>query len=814
MQSYICRLRIWYVSFFLLSTTLLSQTIIKGRVSDKATGKPLVSANVFLENKTIGSATDKDGLYRISLPDNIGVEVIIIVEYIGYESDSAKISITSEKSLTQNFELLQSPLQLQNVLVTANRIEQNLQDVSIAATAIDATELRYRTANMSWEALAVVPNLSYDFNITSQVHFTIRGFTSNVEITGIETGIAMYVDDVYIPRAYGLGTLLLDVERLEVMRGPQGTMFGKNAIGGVVQMVSAKPAMRNFGSLELVPGNFNALLVRGGLNTMLVENKLALTVSGAVNRRNLWIENLNVDNPQPGHTLNWGLKGALLWKINPNVDFTLRGIFSKDDKGETTVEYIGKPEGSPWPGVDQNGEDRIVDTDAPNIVERELYNVSGYFDIRIGQNKLTSITAATGASRYFFNDLDYTRFNGLTNGSREKFKTFSQEIRFTSGANKKFSYQGGLYYLNEQITGPPYVSVHPELLVLLGVTADDFFETASVNSEIKTHSFAPFFSGSYRINEHWRLSGGLRYTIERKKLEYSQEVTPYYDPTLTIISGIAVPLPAADSPEEILTREAEDNEPSGDIGLDYRFNQNIMTYGKFTRGFKGGGFNASFNSDATGGNLTFEPERVNSIEAGIKSIFADNRIRLNVALFYQDYQNKQEALVGATGVTVATAEEVDGYGFELETSSIIYPGLQADLSIGYLNMTFKKFMLGDEDLSGNRVDKSPDWTVAFSPQYRTPIFASYQLLARIDLNYTGKSYNDLTNSEVIARRPVTLVNGRIGLSTLNDRYSLALWGKNLTDETFALFGWEFFWGDQLALNPPRMFGLEFRLNVN
>lgn len=241
-----------------------------------------------------------------------------------------------------------------------------------------------------------------------------------------------------------------------------------------------------------------------------------------------------------------------------------------------------------------------------------------------------------------------------------------------------------------------------------------------------------------------------------------------------------------------------------------------MGYAKFVRGFKGAGFNTSVITDPTGGGLVFKPEYVNSYEVGIKSKFSD-RVRLNAALFYTDYLNKQELLDQGTRVKVANANKTRGWGFETEFSGMIKK-FRLDVSLGYLNFKYIDFPFGEDEngnpvnYAGNRLLKAPNFTFSFAPEYITTLGEKKKLFVGLNFNQTGKAYNDISNSEVIARQAAAIVNGRIAIAPRDGKWSIALWGKNLTNRQFIQHGWEYDWGDQISWSRPRYWGVEVYLN--
>jgi iron complex outermembrane receptor protein len=255
-----------------------------------------------------------------------------------------------------------------------------------------------------------------------------------------------------------------------------------------------------------------------------------------------------------------------------------------------------------------------------------------------------------------------------------------------------------------------------------------------------------------------------------------------------------------------------------------------LLYFNFSRGFKGSGFNLAFTPDVNAEKAAFQfkPEFLNSFEVGIK-LKSSNRYLWNAAVFVTDFKNKQEVVTAGPSTFVANAERIQGQGFEGEFTGIWTSFFRTDVSIGLLNLRYLDFpfitpfpifledgtvidQFDNIQLSGNKTYKAPNFTFKFSPEFHAPLGKELKVLLRADYDFVGKVYNDIFNTESIARAPAGFLNARLSFSTVNERFSISLWGKNLTNELVNQHGWRYTWGDAVSVNAPRMVGIELRTN--
>lgn len=819
----------------ILPSIFHAQIIIQGKIKDLTNNEPLIGAFVSVNGSNLTSVSDEKGAYSLIVPTpKEAVKLILSVSHLGYKDLFVIVDalpIDDGENIFKSFELEPDPLTLKRVIVEANKVEEELQDVPIAASVIDAKEMERRTVSNTQEAFSSVPNMVTDAYLPSRATFSIRGLASDFTNLGVENSVGMYIDDVYHSRSFNFNSTLFDIERVEVLRGPQGTLFGKNTIGGVLHVHSEKPKFGNFGSIELSAGNFTYLQARGKANFQLVEDKLALRLTGAYRKRDGYLLEENSDVADQNGTLFYGGRASLRYKPNSNIDIVLKGSYSKDDRADFTIDYKVPDSGFNTIAVDSTQHDhfdrRVSQNEKDVFFKREGYSTVGKIDVKLGKiHKLTSVTAYNSTTSSFLRDFDATSVNAGVFGKDSEISAFSQEIRIaTPRENRKLFYIAGLYYLKEQLINNDTLGAKPGLINLwealfaqrgIPLTLpDDYNESVRNGSVIDATSYAAFLSGSYEFTERIRLNAGIRFSHEEKTINYWQRCNcPLPLPPLAFL--VAPPLGSESTPIE---RSVDNSVASGNIGMDFKTTDKVLIYINLSRGFKGAGFNVSFTPDGNpdASPFTFKREILNSYEIGLK-LRQSNRIQFNAAAFITDFRDKQEVVASGNQVFVANAKAVQGQGIEAEFTGVWNKFFKTDVSMGALNLKYLDFPFVDPftmdslNLSGNRAFKAPSFTFKFAPEFHTQLGKELKVLLRLDYNYVGKAYNDIFNTESLARQGTGILNARLAFTTRNERFSLAIWGKNLTEQGYIQHAWSFIFGDHVAINPPRMIGVELRAN--
>ena len=706
------------------------------------------------------------------------------------------------------------------VVVTAQKREERLLDVPISLTALSDEQLEETGVRELKEVGEYVPNLQISAGNNFETTVTIRGVGAQSRNIGFDGRVGIYLDGVFLGQSQSLNQELLDLERVEVLRGPQGTLFGKNTVAGAVNIVTKKPGDEFEGEIGVDVGNLGYREIKGFVNVPLSDSVAAkVSVSRA-------LRDGYVDNTFTGKDLintdSWAYRGQLRirpndkWDINASIDGliaderTLGGIPVTDPLGIFPVPFV----------LDQ------VALSIDPTVERDLIGgaleASYTFD---NDYTLKSITGYRSSENRFVNPIDYSALDILTVDYTDTFDQFSEELQIISPDHGAFSYVAGLYYFNldaktnrEVIVGNDFVDGIVGTLYNIGAF-DAFLPPAPAlsnqqvsvllgnmdpieglklfsNGDVTTENTALYFNGTYDLTDKMTLGIGARYS------QVEKEGSWFLDGRNSGMFPIGSTGPDKQNPTpEIFSLSEDFFSPA--LSLSYALGDDVNIYGKFASGFKSGGFNLDFVNPgeiAANPTLQFDQESVDNFEIGLKGAFLDNRLNLNVAAFYavyDDFQVQQQVDLGGgnTANRINNAGSVETNGLELEATFYATDDLTLQGSLGLLDAVYEEFLGGGtegEDVSGNKLPAS-DISATFSVQYERPISSLASVLTiRGDVTHQG---NFFTTADNITEFPtaggpvpfgevddLTQVNLRLGLVSDNGHWRAYLWGRNLNDD--------------------------------
>ena len=698
------------------------------------------------------------------------------------------------------------PRVLEEVIVTAQKREMEMQSVPIALSVVDQQEIESRAIADFSELFALMPNTTFDQKVSAIPSLSIRGVTSNVDNIGIEAGVGVAVDDVFLGRPSAFSVNLIDIERVEVLRGPQGTLFGKNTIGGLVNIVTAKPRNEFGAEADFTYGEDELTQFRGYVTGPIASERLAGKLSFTVKERDGWVENTN---PQAEDLMSvdfWGLRGQLLGTPSDGFSWLLSAEYSEDDSVENYNDLLS----GPLAAFDGDPYDRKIGTSVNDLFQREIYGLSLKLDWDWNGLEFVSVTALRGVDWAGRNDQDYTLIPFFESAREEEQDQFSQEFRVLGGSDD-FKWIAGLYYFDQEQAGvdtlfldegtPPFFGLPP---------FPGYEERAETQSTLDTKSLAAFVSGTWYFADRWNLNAGLRYTDEDKDFSYRQDLTFY-----EVAPGVPLGLIAAFNPTVLpFTDSRSDSDWSGDLSLGYAFSEDVNGYAKISRGFKAGGFDTTASPVPDPGSLAFDPETLVSYEIGLKSDLAQRRVRLNLAAFYSDYQDKQEVFFNGVISSTSNAASATIKGLEADLTALATDWLRLGAAFGYQKAEYDEYVdpIAGRDFSGNRLAGVPEWTGALYGQIDRQLVNGWAWMLRADLSYEDETESSQANTPLYSLESRTLVNARLGLTSPSGRWSVSLWSKNLLDEDYAVgkFAISGLFTDYISLNQPRSWGLELR----
>ncbi len=690
-----------------------------------------------------------------------------------------------------------APASLGKIVVTAQKRPEPMQEVPVAISVISSQEIENRGIAGFTELLGQMPNTVIEQSVSSQPSISIRGISSSVNNIGMESGVGVAIDDVFIGRPSAFSTQLIDIERVEVLRGPQGTLFGKNTIGGLVNIVTSKPAETFAGAVDYTTGTNNLRQVRGYV-TSGIGGGMAAKVSFTSKDKDGWVENRNT---AASNLMTENFKGVRA-QLTGGTASTVSWLISADYSKDNAVENYYDIRSGALAAVDSNGEDRSIATNGNDYLHRTMQGVSLKADWRWSGLDFTSITAQRGVDWEGNNDQDYTILPILQVGRKEKQTQVSQEFRMAN-ATDRYNWLAGIYMFNQKQSGIDTLTLDEGLPDAIGIgSIPGYQEKSETFADLKTQSVALFYSNKYKISNALDFNGGVRYTKEDKDILYEQRlINPY-----GLIDGIGLAAPVAP-----ISATRSDSQWSGDLGFGYKLSKDINSYAKVSKGFKAGGFTTTSASSSNPGDLSFEPESVTSYELGIKSIFASGKVRLNAAAFTMDYNNKQEQFFNGVHQIVSNAAKAKIDGFEVDFTARPTRNWLFGATFGYQEAKYASYAGND----GNSLTDAPRVTGSVSVQYDNVMSNEWSWFARADARYRDMSYQQPDNDPKFTQPASTLVNLSAGLRDPSNRYSIILWAKNASNQTYRVSTYEIaaLGTSYQSVNPPRMIGLELRANL-
>ncbi len=719
-----------------------------------------------------------------------------------------------------------------DIVVTATRREANILDVPVAVSTYSAEALERAGLNDVKRLQALSPSL----NVTTTqgdsqgAVIRVRGVGTSGSNPGLESATGVSVDGVFRSRSnVALGDLL-GIERIELLRGPQGTLFGKNTTAGVLNVITRTPAFTPEFEASATLGNYNLQQYTVSATGPLIEDALAYRLDGLYSRRDGWIESRVGDQTYADRD-RFALRGQLYWTPSESLSVRLIGDYTKRDESSAnppTYRIVG-PTGplvgifGPTPVAEDPPESRAAQIDdiTPRYDRYEEFGASNEINWRAGPGTLTAITAYrdTTADRSF--DVDGSPadlLRDVTDG--EHYETFTQEVRY-QGVAGRFDYLVGAFYSNERIESRDGVKASPNfepylvgllranwLTPFTGLPLGDNFPEDSGQTDIfhqSSESFAAFTHNSFGLTDRLTLTAGLRFTTENKELTANLSTDgPACAAAIASFGPLLAGVPAGLRGvicgstwdvryDGIYSGERSESEWSGTASLGYEFAEDLNGYISYSRGYKGGGYQYDRSGmlfDAPDvSQLAFDPEFADSYEAGLKGVFYDGLLRANAAIFHTEiagYQfNYLKVLPLQTARVTANLPELISTGAELDMA--LRPNDRLTLTGA---VTYNETRYGESDfpvelahLQGTVAPYAPRWSVTGSADYTHPIGADLEAFIYVDANYrsrTNLSFSATTTAPYF-QDGYALANMRIGIGRQNGGWVVEAFARNLFD---------------------------------
>lgn len=679
---------------------------------------------------------------------------------------------------------------IDEIIVTARRREESVQTVPISLAVISAQSLEKQSLFSLRDAGNTVPNLAISSHAaqgTSAPVIMLRGVGQLQADLSNDPGVGIYVDGVYIGRNQGIDFNLLDLEQIEVLRGPQGTLFGRNTTGGALNITTKRPTQEFGGTVGVRLGNYDRRDVDAQINLPLTD-QLAARISAGYRSEDGYGSRLDYATGRKtgeyGDTNRGSTRGQLLW--TPGDAYEMRAIvdWSKTDQSASTRSLRAlNPSGI----IDQlNGlSDIPFDENMLTSNEFNNYATGPNFDEEEGLGaaviqtwqpdgdtlqSVKSITSYRKVSTHVGVDFDGSPILILDSTYDVRQKQYAQEFQFNGASlQKRLDWTLGLYFFREDASFRQESPVLPEFFLAGG--PDIGFV---VPSEQRTTSYAAYGQGSYHLTDRLTLTAGLRYTVDKKEL--GREKYSYYS------HAVVIPHQSFEEDWGALTPHAD---------LAFRITPDVLTYVSVSEGFRSGGFNS--NPTTAADTAPFDPEYLWTYEAGLKSEWLERRVKLNAAVFHSKYEDMQfsvnTVLPNGSPVKIyrnAGSATIDG--FELEATLQPVDSLTFNLGVGYTDATYTNLDASSGVLKGSRFPGTPEWSVSSALEYQADIGANAALSARVD--YTWKSSLLMELVPAVGPDPTPrqdaygLLDARVALSSARSTWSAGVFGKNLTDERY------------------------------
>lgn len=742
---------------------------------------------------------------------------------------------------------------IDEILVTAQKRTQSLQEVPIAVSVVDGSLLQAVGGATTESLKQLVPVLNIRKTNTSlnQALF-VRGVgTINFAIAA-QPSVAFQLDGVVMSSAGEAFSELYDIDRIEVLAGPQGTLYGKNSSAGVVNVISRMPGSEMGGYVDLAYFDDSEVRARAAFDMPITENIKTLTTAFWGNYDG-YID--NISTTPAGGDLNgydrWGVR--TIWVADPTdkVELTFIGDYRKSDDN-CCAEIIGlAPTGANaaalnvlWAGVDFRGDEtREIVNNLEMQSDEEAWGLSLQADFDVFSDyTLTSITAYRTWDATEYREGDWkdvpapyvgTAWAQQHDYGPQTLDTFSQELRITSPGGQFIDWVGGLYYA--ETSAERYFQ--RDLVVCTASTlpvdatgqvpctsAASTIVQPSANADFSAdfETFAAFADGTMNLTDKWRLIAGLRWTQDDLSFDHLYNFSPLPGP------GVNTAPAGSGLTSRTLSGSDSSNEWSGRAGVQYDFTDEVMTYFTYARGYKGPAYNVFFNM--TPNNVVpLEAETADSYEIGIKSTLLDNRLLLNFAMWDAEYDNFQAnnfINIGGTVVTTLTnAGTVETKGFSLDFLGRPTDALSISGGIAYTDASVKEFLRNPQTGAPSNVRNGTQLPLA--PIWKATVIADYTFeLTKIDIvptlvyNYVDDQYADLNNPAALKLPSYSTWDLALAFMDKDDRYRLSLFARNLTDESYAVMATSS-GAAPTAAGAPRLqipreaefyWGAEFRMN--
>ena len=789
-------------------------------------------ANVVVKNTNTGTTTDSTG--RFTLPSTPGFPFTLVVSYTGFEPQERVVRNNNANNITRQLQVL---YQRDTIIVTSRRRREVLQDVPIPVSVITGSQVEESGAFNVNRVKEFVPSVQLYTSNPRNTGINIRGLGSPFGLTndGLDPGVGFYVDGVYYSRPAAATFDFVNVERIEVLRGPQGTLFGKNTTSGAFNITTRKPYFKPGANFEVSYGNYGYVQAKASITGPL-SKKFATRLSFSGTQRDGVIENVTTGK-YTNDINNLGFRGQLLYKPcdNTTITFTADASRQRPDGYAQVVAGVVQTKRSGYRQFDSiiaalnyklpslNAFDRKIDHDTPWRSGNDLGGVSLNIDTKIGPGTLTSTTAW----RYWdwdpSNDRDFTGLQALAKSQNPaRHRNWSQEIRYAGELSSRLSGVVGLFYIDQEVkingteeSGSAQWRFSQSSTSALWQTPG-LFEGYGIytKASIKSQSAAAFANVDWEIANGFHFLPGIRFNYDKKDVNYNRVAAGGLD-TATYNGTSADKKTLQGFKNGVYTSQsyvadADENNLTYQLTLAYKANKRVNTFVTYSTSFKPVGVNVAglptINGQPATDLAVIKPEDVKNIEIGIKTTPANN-FTLNLTLHNTDIKNYQTNVqspeLGVNRGYIANAEKVNVKGFELDANikpnqHFWFYGAVAYTDAKYVKFTNAPLPLEEtgaskdgvqvafKDISGGELPGISKWAGSLGGEFTTPVAflgKAGKFFLALDTYYRSSFSSSPSPSAYLNIEGYSLLNGRLGFRATNG-LSVFVWGRNLFDKDY------------------------------
>ncbi len=698
---------------------------------------------------------------------------------------------------------------LEEIVVTARKIAENMQDVPVAVNSMTAEDIKALNLSTAQDVLAFTPGAEFSSGSPEKSGLSIRGISSGGPGASVDTGVLVMSDGEVLSRSFMQTSKTFDVSRVEVLRGPQGTTYGRNATAGVVNFISNRPTDEFDAGVSIDVGNYDLISTEGFVSGQISDGVLG-RLSGAYEERDGYYEDAST-----GKTLDdeqsYAVRGQLQFNLEDDLTILVAGHISNVENEHPLPRKPAYPDeafeifgGAVYSYTDPKPDDAWKVENSESGYELDIWGGSVEVQKDFDQFSVYSLTTYRNGENKARVDLFGTPEDIVIENSANKAETWSQELRLdNANTAERFGWQVGLYYLHEEHER----TERKDLLIdqFFGVPLDT---TQSLKAENETDSIGVFTEMTYDITDDTSFLVGARYSNDKKQYDFYHLATGALGDSFVDPAYVGIPIVA--QPDD--TWEAV----SGKVSLTHRFSESVMAYVSWASGYKSGGFNAEAATPLAA-NQSFEEETVETIEVGAKMDLFDDRVRLNAALFDSSYEDIHGDFFTASGGNITSnVGEATIKGVEIEALALITQNLRVQLVWADYKHEYDTFDggagggLSAAEVEGQPVQGTPDWTGAASIIYDVPLDDGAMITLRAGYRGRGDVSTSFDADPNYTRRGVESYNAQIGYLSADEKWGLTLWGRNLNNEeenTFYSPPLAGFSQGMTSVRAPRTFGV-------